>query len=124
MDDKLKDIIVANSLDELPEESSFAKERIVGYLKTMHKDNPKFWMSRKTIAEESKVGAVYTCHVLDNLLQRRLSACAYPKRMEGSTAIWAEHILKIGLIFINRKTRKSTRLKGGRSTEKYTVRGV
>ncbi len=69
MDDKLRDIIVANSLDELPEESSFAKDRIVGYLKTMHKDNPKFWMSRKTIAEESKVGAVYTCHVLDNLLR-------------------------------------------------------
>ncbi len=71
MDDKLRDIIVANSLDELPAESSFAKDRIVGYMETMSKENPKFWMSRKTIATESKVSAVYTCNVLDKLLQEQ-----------------------------------------------------
>ena len=58
MDDKLRDIIVADSFDKLPEETSIAKERIFTYMKSMHDEDPKYWMSRKTIADESKVSAV------------------------------------------------------------------
>jgi len=69
MDDKLRDIIVADSVDELPAETSIAKERIFTYMKKMNDEDPRYWMSRKTIADESKVSSVYTCNVLEKLLQ-------------------------------------------------------
>ena len=73
MDDKIiKDFIQADNAMSLPSDYTPAKDKVMGFMGDVFKEDGRNWAAIKTIAQGSEVSPVYTRHVLDQLLDEKL----------------------------------------------------
>ena len=73
MDKKIiQDFIQSDNATSLPSDYTPAKDKVMGFMGDVFKDDSRNWAAIKTIAQGSEVSPVYTRHVLDQLLDEGL----------------------------------------------------
>ena len=68
----IQDFIQADSATALPTDYTPAKEKVMGFMEEVFKEDNRNWAAIKTIAQGSNVSPVYTRHVLDQLHEAKL----------------------------------------------------
>ncbi len=64
-----RDIVLADTANDLPIEATPAKHRVLDFLKELYDSDIRQWTSRKTIAVEAQISPMYTNNVLSKLVE-------------------------------------------------------